>query len=137
MIIQLREEWAIEPVFQMVIDRADLFNIQKDKLRKYLESAIENDSSIILLDEKDEKIDGFVFASVEEFNGEDVCFIHTCIVAKGKKYTVHDFIARLRKWSKEKGIKTLIMSTNKHEKGFERKYGFKYLSTLMTMPVDK
>ena len=136
MIIQLREEWAIEPVFNMVIDRADLFDIQKDKLRKYLEDAIKNESSIILLDEKDNRIDGFVFASVEEFNGEDVCFIHTCIVANEKKYTVHDFIARLKKWSKPKGIKTLIMSTNKHEKGFERKYGFRYHSTLMILPVE-
>lgn len=137
MISQLREKQAIEPIFKMVIDRGDLFNIQKEKLLKYLEDAIKNETSIILLDEKDNKVDGFVFASVEEYDGEDVCFIHTCIVAKDKKYTVHDFIARLRKWSREKGIKTLIMSTNKHEKGFERKYGFKYLSTLMTMPVDK
>ena len=137
MILQLREEWAIEPIFQMVIERADLFDIQKDKLRDYLEDAIKNDSSIVLLDEKDNRIDGFVFASVEEFNGDDVCFIHVCIVAKEKKYTVHDFIGRLRAWSNERGLKTMIMSTNKHEKGFERKYGFKYLSTLMTLSVDK
>ena len=137
MIIQLREEQAIDPIFQMVIDRADLFDIQKEKLRSYLEDAIKNESSIVLLDEKDNRVDGFVFASVEEFNGEDVCFIHSCIVSPEKKYTVHDFIARLRKWSSEKGIKTMIMSTNKQEKGFERKYGFRYLSTLMSLPVDK
>lgn len=137
MIIQLREEWAIDPVFNMVIDRSDLFNIQKEKLREYLESAIKHDSSVIFLDETDNRLDGFVFASVEEFNGDNVCFIHSCIVSKEKKYTVYDFITRLRKWSKEKGIKMMIMSTNKHEKGFDRKYGFKYHSTLMSLPVDK
>ncbi len=137
MIVELSEKWAIDPMLKMITDREDVFKISEDKLKTYFDHAINNESCIILLDQKDDKVNGFVYASVEEFNGEDVCFIHCCVVIPEMKYTVHDFIARLRKWSAEKGLKIMIMSTDKHEKGFEKKYGFRYVSTLMSISVNK
>lgn len=137
MIYKISEVQAIEPIVKMFDDRKDLFNIPPKKVRDYMANAIQDKLSIILIDEKDHNLNGFLFASVEDFNGEEVCFIHTCIIVPDMKYTGHDFIARLKKWSIERNIKTIFMSTKSHKDGFERKYGFKFHSTLMSLPVDK
>jgi len=137
MIFQLREECSIIPILNMIVARNDLFDINSEKAKYYLEQGIKSDSSIIIVDEKDKKINGFVFASIEEFNGEDVCFIFACVVSPDMKQTVHDFIAKLRKWSKEKGLKKMLLSTKTHPEGFSKKYGFKYESTLMSLAVEK
>lgn len=135
MIYTLKEKWAIEPIKNMILKRSDLFKITEDKLKERLTDGIENEASIIILDEKNGKVNGFVFASIENFNGEDVCFISACIVSPEMKQTVHDFIAKLKKWSKEKGLKRMILSTENHIEGFKKKYGFKYHATLLDMSV--
>ena len=137
MIYEISEELVIEPILNMIKARKDIFKIPEEKVKRYLQEGIQDKNSIIIIDEKDKKINGFVFASVEEFNGEDVCFIHSCIVDMSMKYTVHDFIARLRKWSKERNLTAIIMSTPNHVEGFKKKYGFEYLSTLMILDVEK
>lgn len=137
MIYQLREEWAIDPIVKMIGEKKDLFKITLEKAKNFLIKGISDELSIVLIDEKHKNLNGFLFASIEEFDGEDVCFIQTCIIVPDMEYTGYDFIARLKKWSKEKDINTIIMSTNSHKNGFERKYGFKFHSTLMTLAVNE
>jgi len=134
MIYKLTEKWAIEPIIKLIEERNDIFNIPKDKLGKYLLEALIDENSVIFIDEKDKKIRGFVFASIEEFDGEDVCFVHSCIIDPEQKNTGFEFMAKLKKWCNEKRIKKILISTKK-PKPFEKKYKFTYKSTLLEKEV--
>lgn len=133
MIYQLREIWAVEAILKMIEDQKELFKIPMDIVKKYLIKGIKDELSIILIDEKEKFLNGFLYASIEEFNGAEVCFIHACVIVPDREYTGPDFMARLKKWSKEKNMKEIFLSTDKHEVGFEQKYEFKYHSTIMSL----
>lgn len=135
MIYQLKEKWAIEPIADMVAERKELFKISRNKLVEYLIRGTKNETSIIFIDEKDKKLNGFFFASIEEIDGDDVCFIHACIVDPEKKHTCPEFLTRLRKWCVKSNIKKIFMLSNEHIKGVTKKYGFQHYANMMSLDV--
>lgn len=136
MIYRLTEKWAIEPIVKLIEIRDDIFKIPKKKLGKYLLNALTDKNSVIFIDEKDKILRGFVFASVEEFNGEDVCFIHSCIIDPKQKNTGFEFMARLKKWCENKGLKKMVIGTDRPE-AFIKKYKFKYETTLLSKDLNR
>lgn len=137
MIYQLREKWAVQPIMKMMRKVPDLFKIAETKALDYFMRGLEDENSIIIVDEKEQTLNGFLFASIEELEGNDVCFIHACIINPHMRDTGFEFLGRLRKWCNQKGIIDIFMMSNNHIKGFSQKYKFEPYSTLMKLKVNE
>lgn len=135
MIIQINEPFSIEPIIKLILEKKETFTIEPEKLVSYFLSAIKDKNSIVLVDEKDKEIKGFLFASVEELDGRDVCFIHTCLIDKKSPYTGFEFLSRLEKFCKERKLGEIDFITQRSKDGFEKKYKFKEKGILLTKEV--
>ncbi len=142
MIYRASEPWAIPEVLKIIEGHKDIFNIPKDKLDGYLTEAIKGENSVLFIDEKENKVVSFIYASIEEFNGEDRCFIHACVCGDKDKHTVHHFLGRVMQWAKDKGIKgkEKLMLITKIDGRFRdvlyrRKYKFEQKYILMTRDI--
>lgn len=115
-------------------------NTPLDKLEKMLISAISDKNSRIYVAEKGGEIKGFMFGSVEEFDGEDVIFIQFAVVKpeEDEKYTCYELLLKFRLWAKESGLKWLYTMVQRNYKPFKRKYGFEpYAMVLRREIYDK
>ena len=134
MIYQLKELVAIEPILDLIKKRQDIFKIPIKKISDYLYGAVADKESIVLIDEKNKEIRGVLYGSIEQWNGEYVLFIHLCVVDPEQKNTTFEFLSRLNKWGKEKGLKKMIFSTER-PKGFIRKYKFKQIGVVLSKQI--
>ncbi len=137
MIYQLVEPLAIRPILELMSKRQDIFDIPLEQVAKYLFESVEDDNSLILIDEKDEIIGGVLYASVEEFNGEDVVFIHACMINPTLKNTGFEFMARVRRWADSKGLNKILFVTDNHVEGYMRKYNFTNMGTILGIELNK
>lgn len=75
----------------------------------------------------EERVDGelisFMFATIENFDGENAAFIQVCFSKNGGN--VKKLLDDLILWTKSQNIHTLFFMTKRNPEGFERKYQFK------------
>jgi len=137
MIYQLTEPTAVRGIITMIAKRPEAFEVPIDVISKYIINSIDDPFSLILLDEVDGDVRGFAYISIEEFNGEDVAFIHSCIVEPSQKNTVYEFIARTKKWARTKNVKKLVCVEDARIKAFMRKYKFKNMGTILGLDLNE
>lgn len=122
------------PIFlTRILDLArEVPDVPYEVLSKMILQGINDKDSIIYIDEKDGVVNGFIYASKERWNGEDVCFIQFCVIHpnndydfSNEKYIGFEFMTKMKLWAKEKGLKSLVMVTKRNPKIYERKYQFK------------
>ena len=104
-------------------------------LEKMLINGMSSKDAKIIIHKKYDTVTSFIYASIEEFRGQDSIFIQSCYITPENDNIGHEFLARMRTWAKERGIKNLIMITRRSHEGFERKYHFKPVSTIMQREV--
>jgi len=132
------------PIFMTrILDLArEVPDVPYDVLNKMILAGINDKDSIIYIDEKEGIVNGFIYASKERWNGEDVCFIQFCVIKPNKdfddtneKYIGYEFMNKMRLWAKEKELKNLIMVTKRNPKLYERKYQFKQDGVILKRSV--
>lgn len=94
---------------------------------------IGRDDAALFVDEKDGEVNGFIFATVEEFEGEPAAFIQASVIKpKNNQENIgHELLARVRSWGRDCGLKMLYMMTRRSARAYERKYNFKYHMTVL------
>jgi len=98
-----------------------------------------SEKSKILVDDKEGVLRGFMYASIEHFDGQPVVFIQASYIKSdldGAKYIGHEFISRMRAWAKESQIEYLYMMTPRNPKGYTRKYKFEFYTYVMRRRVN-
>jgi len=129
MILQLTS-----PIFMtQILDLArEVPDVPIETLNKMILSGLNDKDSIIYIDEKDGLVNGFIYASKEKWNGEEVCFIQFCVIKTNTEYSMSndkyigfEFMTKMRLWAKEKGLANLVMVTKRNPKLYERKYQFR------------
>ena len=105
-----------------------------DVLEKMLLKGIGSPDARIVVDKKDDKIRGFMFSTIEIFQGDDVVFVQSCYVSPKAPHTFHDLVANINAWAKERFIKNIICMTQRPE-AFARKYKFKILTHIVKREV--
>lgn len=63
---------------------------------------------------------GFMFANVQQLDGENCAFIQACF--SKKKGNVQVMLDKLISWSKEIGIKRMVFMSKRNPKAWQRKY---------------
>lgn len=101
-----------------------------DVLRDRLLKAIISPNSTVLIDRLGEQIRGLIYASRENLDGKDVCFIHLCYIDP-KANIGHELLNRIRTWARKNDLDEIYMMTTRSSKGFERKYNFKFAYTVL------
>ena len=132
MILEITNAFQLPAIFKMA---EKIPNVKKSVMEEMLTKALSRQDAKIIADIQGNEYVGFIFASVESLNGEDIIFIHLSYIKPGLVNSGHELLARLKLWSKFLGIKGLVASTHRSVKGFEHKYKFKYFSTLIRREV--
>lgn len=109
-----------------------------DVLEKVLTSSFARDDARLFVSQKDGEVNGFVFATIETFEGEPAVFIQTCVILPGddSRNLGFQLLARLRAWARESGVRYLYFMTKRKAAGFARKYNFYEYATIMKQRQD-
>lgn len=109
-------------------------------LEKMLIEGMTSKDSNIIIDEKDDDVRGFIFATIESMEGEDCVFIQFCVIKpqEEERYIGFELLNKIRLWGKERGLKYLYMMTDRNWKPFARKYKFSpHMMVLKRKIVDE
>lgn len=135
MIYELKNPLIINRLLEMAKTIPDLPLLA---LEKMLIGGIASPNAKIFVEEKDDEVRGFIFASIEGFDGQDSCFVQVCAVKleQENKYIVFELLSKIKLWAKEKNLEYIYFIT-KRPKGFEKKYHFDYYGTVLRKKVEE
>ena len=96
---------------------------------------LHSNKKLLTVDEYD-VIKGYLYASIERFDGARVVFIQSCYIdSKADKYAGMDLLKAIEEWALEKDCKWIYMLTKRDHKPFKRKYKFKEVGTVMRKEI--
>lgn len=110
-----------------------------DKLQALLLNSIGKPDSKIYIDSRDGEIMGFIFASIENFEGKNCVFIQFCVVNSGglDHYIVFELLTKIKLWAKENNLNEIYFSTKRDPKGFIRMFHFEFYSSILKIDLKK
>lgn len=119
-----------------IVDLAELIpETPKEKFKDMLYNGIAHDDTVIIVDKKDSTIKAFLFATMENYQGEEVAFIQLCYIHPEAPASGHEILNRLNIWAKKQGAKQLVFITKRKPRAYERKYHFEYAGKVLTKGV--
>lgn len=120
-----------------ILELAKVLDTDPKALEAALIKSLGRKDAILFVDEKDELLNGFILATVEEFEGEDAVFIQSCVIkASANESNVgHELLTRIRRWGADRGLKFIYFMTRRNPKAFQKKYNFSYHTTVMRKRV--
>ena len=112
-------------------------DVPMEHLEKILLGAINDKDSVIYIADDKEQIRGFIYASKEYWNGEEVAFIQLCVIKPDnmERFIGFELLTKIRLWAMENNIKDLIFSTKRNPKGFMRRYRFTFEGYILKRKV--
>jgi len=133
MILQMDNILFIPKVVALV---KNFLTIPVGKFEDMVLNAMSNKDSLLLIDKKDDILRGFLFATIEGMDGEDVVFIHLSYVDPKLFKIGNELLARVKLWAKEHKTNWIYMMTDRNIKGFQKKYGFKFYTHILRRRVQ-
>ncbi len=108
-------------------------------LKKLLVNGLASVGTKVFVDQIGDEVRGFLYASIEGFDGEDCCFVQVCVVKpiREEKYICFELLNKAKLWAKENKLEYIYFITKRESKGFERKYHFDYYGTVLRQKVSK
>ena len=133
MIYQLRNVLMIPRILEL----AKVLDTDQKALETCLIRSLGRKDGVLYVDEKEGALNGFVLATVEEFEGEDAVFIQSCVIKtdSNEKNVGHELLTRIRRWAADRGLTYMYFMTQRSPKAFQKKYNFKYHTTVMRKRV--
>jgi len=129
MIIQA-EETLLPQIYKLLDNIKDA---PKANLSRMMKDGLSNLNEIILAYLEDYTVKGFLYATVDKFDGERSVFIQAAYMEPNKKYlgVTEAAFDKLCYWAKQKGINRMDIITTRVPEAFQRRWGFAYTGTLM------
>ncbi len=121
MIIDITNPVLIPQILEMA-EKIDKMEVEA--LEGMLTEGLARVDAKILLEKKDEQPRGFLYATVDYFNGEEVVFIQCCYIEPSAPQAGHELMNKIRDWGREQGLENIYFLTKRNAKAFQRKYGF-------------
>lgn len=116
----------------------EILPVSVNTFENMIVDAMASKKALILIDKKDEEIRGFVFATIEQMEAEDIVFIQISYIRPEYPKIGFELLARVRTWAKKMEIKNWIyMITPRDIKGFEKKYKFRFYGRLLRRRIDE
>ena len=128
MIIEIKNPLLLPKIMELAKKLPDF---PLGKFRAMLEEGFNDKDSRLVAYQKDDEIKGFIYATVDFFDGERVVFLQVMYL-DSKNNVGHELMANLRNWAAIKSCDYIYMITNRDEvKAIERKYKFEPIGTVM------
>jgi len=105
--------------------------VEVDVLQNMLTQGLSRDDSMILIEQKDDEIRGFFYATTDYMNGELVVFVQACFIEPDAPQAGHEMLNKVRNWGGKKGLRYIYFMTKRESDGWERKYKFVTVSHLL------
>jgi N-acetylglutamate synthase-like GNAT family acetyltransferase len=114
-------------------------NTPLDKLKRFMFLTLNQPNTKSYMDMHDGVIRGFIYASIEEFEGDRCVFIQFCVLkpCQEDKYIGFELLTKMKLWAKENKITQIYFSTARNPEAFIRKYHFEFYSTILKLDLTK
>ena len=109
------------------------------KLKDMMFSTLNQPGTKAYIDYNSGDIRGFIYASIEEFDGDRCVFIQFCVVRPGEleRSIGFELLTKMKLWAKEENIDKLYFITQRDPKAYIRKYHFEYHGSVLKMNINK
>ena len=116
-----------------VMELARVLETDPEILEKKMIACIGRKDAVIFISEKADDLNGFILASIEEFNGSDALYIQACVIKPdaNEKNIGCELLSKIKKWGREQGVSDIYFMTRRNPKAYQRKYHFKYHATVL------
>lgn len=110
-----------------------------EALKKFIYSTLNNDNTAAYMDWREPEVTGFIYATVETFDGERCAFIQFCVIkpCKEDKSIGFELLTKVKTWAKAKGLKRIYFITQRNPRGFIYKYHFEMHGSVLKMDLTK
>jgi hypothetical protein len=114
-------------------------NTPLDKLQKFMFRTINTPNTKIYYDVHDGIIRGFIYGTIESFDGDTCVFVQFCVVkpCEHDKYVCFELLTKMKLWAKENKITQIYFATSRNPEAFIRKYHFEFNSTILKLDLTK
>jgi N-acetylglutamate synthase-like GNAT family acetyltransferase len=114
-------------------------NTPTEKLKKFMFATLNKTNTKAYVDYLDGEIRGFIYASIEEFDGEKCVFIQFCVIRPddNERYVGFELLNKMKLWAIENNISQIYFLTHRDPKGFIRKYHFEEYGVVLKMDLNK
>lgn len=129
----IQQVYDMETVELIVRGAVKIVGVDRNALKRMILGSLLDDQKFIMADREGDKLRAFMFATIENLNGEDVCFIQSCY--SDKKDAVQQMLEKCIKWSKGLDIKRIVFMTQRSPNAWARKYKFKLKSYVMEREI--
>jgi len=123
----------VETVELVVRGAVKIVGIDRSVLKRMILGSMLDDQKFIMADREGEKLRAFMFATIENLNGEDVCFIQSCY--SDKPEVVQKMLDKCIKWCHGLDIHRIVFMTQRSPRAWARKYKFKLKSYVMEREI--
>ena len=134
MVFQITNPLLVDKIDELISEIR--FELPPERIKELIVEGLKGGEDILLVEEKNEEMTGFIFASPVYFEGDPCLYIQFSYIRKGNPNTGHEFMARLRQFAKENKLKRLIFVTHRRPEGFMRKYKFNLEGYLLSQEVS-
>lgn len=120
-----------------ILELSKVLDTDPQALSNVLIKSLGRKDAALYVDEKDGVLDGFILATIEEFDGKDAAFIQSCVIKPegNEKNIGHELLTRIRRWAAEQGATEIYFMTRRNPQAFQRKYNFRYHATVLKRRV--
>lgn len=118
---------------EMIVNNAiQIDGLDVDVLKQMIiDSSLER--KFVMADINDGQMKAFMFATVENLDGQDVCFIQACHSVKDGSVQV--MLDKCIAWANEQGLKRIVFLTKRNPEAWERKYKFNEIYHVMAREI--
>ncbi len=117
-------------IIKKAIDNAIIIEgISRETLLQMVMDSIGANNRFIITDVEDGDIAGFMFATIEWFDGSNVAFIQACYSKKDGNVQV--MLDKCMDWARGLGLSRIIFMSKRNPEAWNRKYKFDNLYTVM------
>ncbi|MFH1318319.1 MAG: hypothetical protein ABIH71_04835 [Candidatus Omnitrophota bacterium] len=114
-------------------------NTPLDKLKKFMFATLNKPNTKAYIDIHDGVIRGFMYASIEEWDGDKCVFIQFCVLkpCEEDKYICFEMLTKMKLWAKQNDITQIYFATQRNPEAFCRKYKFEFHSTILKLDISE
>ena len=134
MIYELKSVFTIPKLVEL--SKEFLPDVPHENLQSMMIERFGRDSKTFVYEENGIP-EGYVFATVEEFNGKNQVFIQQCVVKSKEKHkeVSRELLSRVTKWAEAFGYDWVYFITHRNPRPFMRKFGFLYHGSVLKKKV--
>lgn len=123
----------METVELIVRGAIKIVGTDRNVLKRMILGSLLDEHKFIMADIDDGKLRAYMFATIENLNGEDVCFIQSCY--SDKAGVVQKMLDKCIKWCNGLDIHRMVFMTQRSPRAWSRKYKFSLKSYVMEREI--